>query len=118
MTTLALASYQLLRDLGKTYTLKKAATSAYNTSTGQAAVTNTTSTFTGKMVEYRNNDIDGTTIQRGDRRLLVAAASLTGGVVPDTQDSITGDGNEVNIINVQKIEEGGSVVIYVCQVRA
>jgi hypothetical protein len=117
MTTLALASYQLLRDLGKTYSLKKNATGAYNTGTGQSTVTVTSSDFTGKLIEYRNNDVDGTNIQRGDRRLLVSAASLASGIVPENQDVVTGDGNDMNIISVQKIEEGGTVVIYLCQVR-
>jgi hypothetical protein len=117
MTSLASASFQLLRDLGKTYTLKKSGTGNYDPATGQSSVTVTTSTFTGKLIAYRNADVDGTAIQRGDRRLLVAASSLSAGVFPETQDVISGDGNDMNVVSVQKIEEGSTVAVYACQVR-
>lgn len=115
--SLASASLSLLRDTGKTYTLARVAAGAYNPATGAAALTTTQSTFVGKLISYRDADIDGALIQRGDRRLLIAAASLAGGVVPQTDDRVSGDGAEMMIVSVQKIEEGASVVIYACQVR-
>jgi len=117
MTSLASASLQILRDLGKSYTLKKNATGNYDPATGLAAITVTSSTFTGKLLAFRNADVDGTNIQRGDRRLIIAASSLGSGIVPETEDVVSGDGNDMNIISVQKVEEAGTIVIYSCQVR-
>lgn len=117
MTSLAAASLSLLRYTGKTYTLTRVSAGTYNPATGSATLTTIQGTFTGKLLAYKDSDIDGALIQRGDRRLLIAAASLAGGVVPQTDDKVSGDGAEMMIVAVQKIEEGAAVVIYACQVR-
>ena len=74
-----------------------------------------TLTWSGKGVyqDYSDSEIDGTTILRGDRRLIIEALNIVR--APEVGDKISGTSEQ--ILNVQTIRPGSTVVAYVCQVR-
>ena len=63
---------------------------------------------------WRNDQIDGTLIKRGDLKILCAAGTVT-----PTPNDIFRDatGAEKSIINVEPLQPGGVAVMYVVQAR-
>ena len=68
----------------------------------------------GFMATYRDHQIDGTVIQRGDRKGSLLGASFPAGVVPEPNDKVTAEGQTWYIINVQRDPAGA---VYACQLR-
>jgi len=66
----------------------------------------------GVFTNYRDEDIDGTSITSDDRRLLLQALGLER--EPENGDYVD---NEVRIVNARKIRSGDVVIGYVCQTR-
>lgn len=64
------------------------------------------------ITRYRNEEIDGTTIKRGDRRLLAIGIPE-----PKAGDVLTIDGVEYSYIFSDPIAPGGIAVAYRIQVR-
>ena len=73
----------------------------------------------GYFYSYKLDEIDGTNITKGDRKLLLPVTKTNGAALPEpiNNDTITGVGDGVSIISVDKIYSGTSVVCYICQVR-
>lgn len=69
------------------------------------------------VIDYEASEIDGKTIRRGDRLVIMLAADL-GGLVPTTSDQVEIDGNAGRIINAAQIRAGGNPVAFELQVRA
>lgn len=84
----------------------------YSTTTGIFTGGNTL-TYTGRgvFVNYAQEDIDGTSVEADDRKLLLRATDLV--QVPQIGDRVDG----VQIVRVQKIQSGATVIAYVCQTR-
>jgi hypothetical protein len=102
----------LLQDFGSALTLTRGGTPAYNPATG----TTTTSgggTFTvrGVFINYADENVNGTTIRSGDRRLLVAAQGST--TAPQIDDVVGG----LKVIDVRTIAPNGTPIAYSCQMR-
>lgn len=85
----------------------------YNSATGvvETAITSQ-ETFRGLFINYNLSEIDGTTVQSTDRKLLLRADTQT--LTPEPGDNV---GSDVTIIQVQKIQSGATIVGYVCQTR-
>ena len=64
--------------------------------------------------DYEDYQIDGTIIQRGDRKVVILGASLPSGVIPTPNDKTTAEAVERTIINVDRDSAGAT---YLCQVR-
>lgn len=105
----------LLADLGESLTLVSVTAGAYNTATSSVTETTANYTFTGAVTSYNSREIDGTLIQSGDRKVIVAASGLA--VVPKISDKVTGIGDTVRVVNVRTLRESGETVAYVLQVR-
>lgn len=104
---------QLIQTHGYALTFSRANSGgAYDTATG-TFTGGTTVTYTGRgvFVNYAFEDIDGTSIEAEDRKLLLRATDL--GQVPQIGDRVDG----VQIIRVQKMQSGSTVIAYVCQTR-
>lgn len=104
---------QLMQDFGSDLTLSRAGVAIYNPTTG--TVTNgTPSSFTarGVFIEYREDNIDGTLVKRGDRKLLLAASGATG--TPAVNDIVNG----LKVLDVRTIAPNGVPIGWTCQVRA
>ena len=112
---------RLIQDAGYDLTFRRVTRSAYDPATGAAAATaNDDETVRGIFIAYRDQDIDGTLIQRGDRQAIIsptyAGASIS--KEPQVDDEFRGEGDAVRVVSARTIKSGGSVAAYICQVRA
>jgi hypothetical protein len=110
---------QLIREHGIALTLRKRAASAYNNDLGTVTTTNTDYAVRGYFYDYTPDMIDGNSILRGDRR-VVLDCKLTNGTntpEPDATDQIIGLGDTVNIVKVMEIKSGSATMCYLLQVR-
>ena len=86
---------------------------SYDPATGTMTGGSTVSwTGRGVYVNYMDEEVNGTSIATDDRKLLLQAVGLTR--APEVGDFVD---DEVQVINVRKLQSGSTVVAYVCQVR-
>lgn len=110
---------QLIKEHGIALTLRKRAASAYNNDLGTVTTTNTDYAVRGYFYDYTPDMVDGNSILRGDRR-VVLDCKLTNGTntpEPDATDQIIGLGDTVNIVKVMEIKSGSATMCYLLQVR-
>jgi hypothetical protein len=110
---------QLLREHGIALTLRKRAAGAYNSDTGTVTPTNTDYAVRGYFYDYTPNMVDGQSILRGDRRVVLDSKLTNGSATPepDATDQILGLGDTVNIVRVMEIKSGSATMCYQLQVR-
>ena len=110
---------QLIKEHGIALTLRKRAASAYNDATGTVTTTNTDYTVQGYFYDYTPDMIDGNSILRGDRRVVLDSKLISGTTTPepDATDQIIGLGDTVNIVKVMEIKSGSATMCYQLQVR-
>lgn len=105
----------LLAEHGYDLTLERAGGGAYDPATGGTTASGPpiTATVRGVFVEYRLEQINDTTIQVGDRKLLIQAKGIP--VVPQIGDTIGG----MSVVGpVRTIQSGDTVAAYTAQTRA
>ncbi len=110
---------QMIKEHGMALTLRKRAAGAYNVATGTVTTTNTDYAVRGYFYDYTPDMIDGNSILRGDRT-VVLDNKLTSGTStpePDATDQIIGLGDTVNIVKVMEIKSGSATMCYQLQVR-
>ncbi len=73
-------------------------------------------TVKGFVDEYQDRHIDGTLIQRGDRKIVILGASLPSGTVPEPSDKITAEGETRTIVE-DGVKRDPAGATYTCQVR-
>lgn len=102
----------LLRDSGSDLTLTREVGGTYNPATG-LFTDGTSSTFTvrGVFVNYRDDRVDGSVIQMGDRQLLVSATGST--TTPTIGDAVGG----LRLIDVRTFAPNGTAIAWACQAR-
>ena len=104
---------QLMRDFGSDLTLSRAGAATYDPSAGTVSNgTPTTLSARGVFIEYHQDNIDGTLVKRGDRKLLLAAEGATG--TPAVDDVVSG----MKVVDVRTIAPNGVPIAWTCQVRA
>lgn len=110
---------QLIKEHGIALTLRKRAASAYNNDTGTVTTTNTDYAVRGYFYDYTPDMIDGNSILRGDRRVVLDCKLINGTNTPepDATDQIIGLGDTVNIVKVMEIKSGSNTMCYLLQVR-
>lgn len=107
---------ELLTEFGDTWTLRRVNKGTYNPSTN-TRTTDSTDNYSVKCVRqnYKNNQIDGENIQNGDILLLVDAYGLE--ITPDTTDIFINSSETWQIVNIELIKPGDTIVMYKIQVR-
>ena len=110
---------QLIKEHGISLTLRKRASSAYDSDTGSVTQTNTDYTVRGYFYDYTPDMVDGNSILRGDRRVVLDSKLINGSATPapDATDQIIGLGDTVNIVKVMEIKSGSATMCYQLQVR-
>lgn len=114
-TGLRSTAARMLGDRGQVMTLRKRTPGAYSPSAGSATVTATDYSATGAAFDFAALLIDGTNIQRGDKKVLLSAEGLT--VEPDAGDMLVIAGTVYNVVAVQPVAPAGTVVVHKLQVR-
>lgn len=69
------------------------------------------------VIPIKRNLVDGNSVQQGDEMVLIAGLSL-GTTIPGTDSRILDEGQEKNIIAVDRIHPGKTDFLYKLQVRA
>ena len=98
----------MIAKYGRPMTLRSQATSG---TAWDPTIVTTDTTINGVVVDYSLFEIDGTLVQRVDKRILVGAA-----VVPTVAMKIV-DGVEMSVMNVKEIKPGDTVIAYEVQAR-
>jgi len=111
----------LLRDHGYDITFRRINNGgSYDPATGTiTGGSNSDESVRAIFLNYIARDIDGTLVQRGDRKAVIAA-TYNGSAIsktPQIDDELRGEGDAVRIISVQTIKSGSSILAYVCQAR-
>ena len=105
---------------GTEVTLTKPTYGAYDPATGTiGAGTSTNYTVKCYFAEYNLSEINNDSVVMGDRKALLPYLDTSGDPLPepDAEDTISGQGDPVKIVGVQKIYSGDSLTCYICQVR-
>ena len=82
--------------------------------------TPTTSTLSPYAVvtEYSTQDMDGTLVQAGDRKLLMEAQTFAdAGVTPTDDDKVSVSSREYQVVRLSPLEPAGVPLLYNVQVR-
>ena len=110
---------QMIKEHGIALTLRKRAASAYDNDLGTVTTTNTDYAVRGYFYDYTPDMVDGNSILRGDRRVVLDNKLVDGTATPepDATDQIIGLGDTVNIIKVMEIKSGANTMCYLLQVR-
>lgn len=110
---------QMIKEHGISLTLRKRAASAYDNDTGTVTQTNTDYTVRGYFYDYTPDMIDGNSVLRGDRRVVLDSLLTNGSATPepDATDQIIGLGDTVNVVKVMEIKSGSASMCYLLQVR-
>lgn len=69
------------------------------------------------VVPVKRNLIDGNSVQQGDEQVLIAGLSL-GTTIPSTADRILDQGQQKNIVAIDRIRPGKTDFLWKLQVRA
>ena len=130
---------QMIKEHGLMLTLRKKTFGSYNTTSGTTSYTDLDYAVRGYFYDYTPEMIDGNSVIRGDRRLvldssLVSSSQITTqfdeiitaetlaalGIetfLPAVSDQIIGLGDTVNIVKVMEIKSGSRTMCYLLQVR-
>ncbi len=116
MSNPAATASRLLTRYGETVTVNAPDTGGYNPITGEPGDSEPGATYTGKGYpgRYQKSEINGTTIQSGDVRLILELLSQR----PQVGWTVTVDADTYRIMDVNPIRKTGADVLYICQLRA
>lgn len=103
-----------IANKGQSLTLTRVTTGAFNPATSEITGDSTADeTIKAVVTEFKEKQIDGSTVQRGDKLLLVSPDFDA----PTLKDKITISGLEYSIINVDTVSPAGVDILYKIQVR-
>lgn len=105
----ALAS-RLIESFGQSLTFSRKTSGTFDPATGTVSSTMQTNEWQTVWLSYQEDQIDGTLIRQGDARLLVDGS-------PDVGDTVTRDGEDWRVININPLQPAGVLVYTEAQVR-
>ena len=113
--SMAALALSLIQEFGEACTFARPVIGDYDPATGTANAGTETS-FTGYCFpdEYKVNEIDGTSIERNDVKLLVHKIT---GVEPEINDKVTFSSIEHRVMDIKKVSTNGVTVLFELQVR-
>ena len=120
MTFRAIDLKYLIDDHGRACTFVAKSLGTYDPTTGSLSGGSSTSyTVNIYFSNYNLEDMDGDKVIMGDRKALFPLVDTSGDAIPEPEvgDEVSGQGDKVSIVSVQKIMSGTSPVCYICQVR-
>ena len=103
-----------IADKGRSVILNRFTSGTYNPSTGTVSgASRSSETVSAVVTDYKDNQIDGGAIKRGDKMLIISADQSPASL----QDSFEIDGDEYQIVNIESVSPSGVDIIYKIQVR-
>lgn len=112
---MAQVALELIQEFGEDGEFNRVTQGVYDPSSGES-FSETQTSFTGSVVpnDYKESEIDGTVIQRGDVQVY---AHRMGANVPQIGDTLTMSEVDYRVINVKKTKANGADCLYTLQVR-
>jgi len=114
-SSLKKASTKVLSSVGGDVTIRRITTGAYNTTTGAVGETASDTTVKGFIEDVNKREVNDL-IQADDRRLTIAAGSLT--YTPTTADRVVISSIIHQIIRVEVVEQANTAITYQLILRA
>lgn len=106
----------MLTRKGQPVTITRYTPGAYDTATGKVPtpLPDDEEIGQGVALNYRSNEIDGTSIIRGDVKLILSAVGIS---EPQIKSKVSFTGFTGRVLSVDKISPAGEPIIYKVQVR-
>lgn len=111
---LVLVAEEIVTEFGQAITVKSVTQGAYDTQTGQITSIVTEITTIGVLFDYGEKDINGTTVLKGDKKVLIKPVGLTNVTV---NDSIVINGEEYHITMVTQTNPAGTNLLWEVSIR-
>ncbi len=103
-----------IAKFGRSVTFRSVTVGTFDTSTGtKTGAKDVDKIIKAVITDYKDRQIDGEIIRRGDKQVMIAGSSV---ISPKTNDIIV-DGSDYKIVNIETVQPGDTVLIYKLQVR-
>lgn len=118
---LAATALKLITDKGQSVTWRRRTAGAYDPATASATVSVVESQCQGLILDYKERNLSGVAtdggslVQRGDRKLLLAAQGMPG--IPQPEDTFVVGSDTWSVVLVKSVDPAGVALIYEVQVR-
>lgn len=83
---------------------------------GGRSISTTDYSCKGFVDVFEDSQIDGTTVKRGDRKVVILGASLPSGIAPEPDDTITIEGETLEVVG-DGVRRDPASATYECQCR-
>lgn len=109
----------LLREVGEALTYAQDSSGTYDPSTrSYSGGSTSTLSVTGAPVPFRERELEGSSLSRGDLQGVLAATEfVAAGITPRTGDRITFQGTAYHVTPLETVRVAGEPVAYLVQMR-
>ena len=108
-TSLRKVASKLMLKFGGEVTFRRVTTGAYNTTTGAATPSVSTTTVRGVLEDVNEREVNDL-VKGTDKKLTVAAADLS--FEPAVSDQVTVASRAMQIVQVTKIEQDNTAIVF------
>lgn len=109
---------RLLDNFGQNVTVSVWSEGTYNASTGTATPSYADKAVRGVVLDFKRQEIDGTEIQVGDKKLIAHTKDTSGvAYTPDAHAKVTIGGAVHEVVQVMPLTPAGTDVLYTLQLR-
>lgn len=108
-TSLRKTASKLMARFGGEVTFRRITTGAYNTTTGAATQTASSTTVRGVLEDVTEREVSDL-VKSSDKKLTIAAADLS--FEPSVSDQVTVSSRVMQIIQVNKIEQDNTAIVF------
>jgi hypothetical protein len=114
---LKLTANGLILDKGQACTLGVVTQGTYDADAAASTPSTANTSIVAAIIDYPRKEIDGSLIRQGDKRAIVSAYGIS--VTPLPSHKFTdAAGVTYTIMDVRSVAPGGTVVLWVMQIRA
>ncbi len=104
----------LITEFGQTITVKRNTYGEYDVDTGEVPNVVTTLKLKGVLFDYGEKELNGTTILKGDKKLLVQPTGISS---IENTDIITVNGKDYAVVNVIETNPAGINLLFEVALR-
>jgi len=107
---------RLITKFGQSVVITNKSAGAYDPSTGTSSSVTTTQNAVAAIFDRGSNEIDGTLILTGDKKMLFSAVGIT---KPEINDTVLVGSVTYTIKDpIKELNPAGTVIMYECNLRA
>lgn len=111
---LVVTADEIITEFGQPIIISHTSYGEYDPITSESLITTTSETVTGVMFDYGEKEINGTTIVRGDKKLLVTPIGVS---IIELGDTVTVNGKDYIITIVTETNPAGTNLMYELSIR-